>query len=743
MFDDNNLTSNCSECNQVANCPECNPQELPALEACSEGNKCIDVYYTGCGAYDGPNITCGAQTLVPTGTNLNTVLQSLYAQICAGGFVGVQGPAGPVGPMPTITVQQTVEIATPSLPPIVTSTEIAPGEYELAFRLPKGADGISPNVVPFNVATLTPGSPVTVTLDPSSTQSLKRFNFGIPKGDKGDQGDQGISIVSGTVNGSGNLILSLSDNTTYDAGYVVGPAGDPGDDGEKGTPGSNSLVYYIGTDAAGNIALNTSISSGVTTITASKTSKLGYTGVNQSANNADSWLSDIEPGDIIQIYNTNDASTFGIYRITATGLNGGGTSYVFTVLPIATNGSFPAGEVAVSFTLKGDKGDPGVDGQDGDKGAVGPNSLVYKVEPSTTPASGNIVTNNFNLALVNTLQVNKTSLLGYTGSTATVNNAVDWLNGLLNNTRFQLVNVNDSSIFGIYKIQNITDSGTYFTLSVLTVVSNGVITTGDQYAASYAVPGIDGNYLVTSYITPGGGTCPLGGVLIETRSGEDDSVLDTKEICVSKDGNYASTEIEPAGSNCPCGGLKLNVHDGETNAIIDFHYVCDKCEYGAMLAQNTGAPDDILSHPWTHGNSVICQSIGLVEQVMKPSVGYDDDNAYNPATGVWTCPVTGRYNLDFFVHLTIESTTHPDGWYTGAPGLFIAGITSYTNCSMYTISQVQVLGPLKHLQLTGSALGMNIAQGTELCLRVVNMTGRDYTTNIVGDVTRMTIQRVK
>jgi hypothetical protein len=40
---------------------------------------------------------------------------------------------------------------------------------------------------------------------------------------------EGMSVISGTVNGSGRLILTKHDGTTIDAGYVVGPKGDKGD----------------------------------------------------------------------------------------------------------------------------------------------------------------------------------------------------------------------------------------------------------------------------------------------------------------------------------------------------------------------------------------------------------------------------------------------------------------------------------------------------------------------------------
>jgi len=67
-----------------------------------------------------------------------------------------------------------------------------------------------------------------------------------PKGDQGDQGvqgiqgetgntgDPGLNISSATVNGNGELIITLSDNSTVNAGYVVGPQG------EQGAAGSGS-----------------------------------------------------------------------------------------------------------------------------------------------------------------------------------------------------------------------------------------------------------------------------------------------------------------------------------------------------------------------------------------------------------------------------------------------------------------------------------------------------------------------
>jgi len=62
-----------------------------------------------------------------------------------------------------------------------------------------------------------------------------------PQGDKGntgEKGDTGVSVTTATVNEFGHLIITRSDLTTIDAGYVLGPKGDKGDRGEKGEKGN-------------------------------------------------------------------------------------------------------------------------------------------------------------------------------------------------------------------------------------------------------------------------------------------------------------------------------------------------------------------------------------------------------------------------------------------------------------------------------------------------------------------------
>ena len=49
-----------------------------------------------------------------------------------------------------------------------------------------------------------------------------------PKGDPGDAGANGVGVASATVNGSGELISTLTNTSTVNAGNVKGPAGADG-----------------------------------------------------------------------------------------------------------------------------------------------------------------------------------------------------------------------------------------------------------------------------------------------------------------------------------------------------------------------------------------------------------------------------------------------------------------------------------------------------------------------------------
>jgi hypothetical protein len=71
-----------------------------------------------------------------------------------------------------------------------------------------------------------------------------------PQGNVGPQGDGNAGVSSATVNGSGNLVITLNDSTTLDAGNVLGADGTTGPQGNAGVGiTSTSLV-------GGNLVLN-------------------------------------------------------------------------------------------------------------------------------------------------------------------------------------------------------------------------------------------------------------------------------------------------------------------------------------------------------------------------------------------------------------------------------------------------------------------------------------------------------
>jgi len=120
------------------------------------------------------------------------------------------------------------------------------------------------------------------------------------------------------------------------------------------------------------------------------------------------------------------------------------------------------------------------------------------------------------------------------------------------------------------------------------------------------------------------------------------------------------------------------------------------------------------------------------------NVIYDEDSAYNSALGVWTCPATGIYTVDFVVSLTAPS---PDGWYNATPGMIIAGLTTPTACDYYVVNNFTPTVITKHATINGSA-NVYLVAGNEICLKIANLTNIDYTTT-AGDSVKMSIQRIR
>ena len=151
---------------------------------------------------------------------------------------------------------------------------------------------------------------------------------------------------------------------------------------------------------------------------------------------------------------------------------------------------------------------------------------------------------------------------------------------------------------------------------------------------------------------------------------------------------------------------------------------------GAMRAQSSPLTMNLIAP--TLGTSLL---IDGVTQTM--SEVYDDDAAYDPLTGIWTCPADGIYNLSFYVHMSNETLIITTGF---ASGMVIAGIVA--SSGFYAVNTMSVGIPVRYIDITGQALGMNITANTQLKLNILNLTNVNYVAD-AGDVARFVVQRVR
>ena len=137
---------------------------------------------------------------------------------------------------------------------------------------------------------------------------------------------------------------------------------------------------------------------------------------------------------------------------------------------------------------------------------------------------------------------------------------------------------------------------------------------------------------------------------------------------------------------------------------------------------------------------------------IKPTVIYQLVNGvittqYNAGTGIWTCPQTGKYDINYNVYLTTPSTA-AFGWgdtaYTPTTGIgqFFIGVTN-NGTTTYCADSAIIMNRqyLFHLYLTGGMQGVDITAGTTLVLKIQNMTGINYVSNS-GDNIDWAIRRV-
>lgn len=75
-------------------------------------------------------------------------------------------------------------------------------------------------------------------------------------------GSGGTSITDATIDGSGNLVLTLSDGSTINVGPVVGTDGLPGTNGTDGTDGTNGTNGVNGIDGLAGVSIQSAVVDG-------------------------------------------------------------------------------------------------------------------------------------------------------------------------------------------------------------------------------------------------------------------------------------------------------------------------------------------------------------------------------------------------------------------------------------------------------------------------------------------------
>jgi len=116
---------------------------------------------------------------------------------------------------------------------------------------------------------------------------------------------------------------------------------------------------------------------------------------------------------------------------------------------------------------------------------------------------------------------------------------------------------------------------------------------------------------------------------------------------------------------------------------------------------------------------------------------------YDPVTGIWTCPETGKYDINYNVYLTATSQTG-FGWGDVGNGTYTIGVTSPGAGFSVYCADIFTITPsvfYSRIYLTGGIQGRVLTAGTQLVLRHQNMTGINYT-GTVGDNIDWAVRRV-
>lgn len=186
------------------------------------------------------------------------------------------------------------------------------------------------------------------------------------------------------------------------------------------------------------------------------------------------------------------------------------------------------------------------------------------------------------------------------------------------------------------------------------------------------------------------------------------------------------------------------------DALVDIvDYFCDEVSQIIPITSFravTASPQNINSAPYLLGNSDIPNG----DVITNLTVTYElvdgvTATQYNPITGHWTCPQTGKYDINYNFDLTApDSVIGPgqSGWGQSG-GTIQIGVTNVAGTSVYQADIVSLPAgvPLLRAYTTGTLQGVVLNAGTVLVLRILNFSQINYTT-VLGNNIDWSIRRV-
>ena len=142
--------------------------------------------------------------------------------------------------------------------------------------------------------------------------------------------------------------------------------------------------------------------------------------------------------------------------------------------------------------------------------------------------------------------------------------------------------------------------------------------------------------------------------------------------------------------------------------------------------------------------------IGNGDTITNLTVGYQlVDNItttqYAPVTGQWTCPQTGKYDINYNLYLSAPNSVTglgQFGWGENGGSIQI-GVTTTNGLSTYLadIISLPVGVPFLRIYGTGVLQGVQLTAGSVIVLKILNLSGINYT-SVSGDNIDWSIRRV-